>query len=236
MSDLTIKTWVNQESAMFDNFTVPMATRFEEGIFKSIAQYLREVLHAKGHAECKMPWGTYTADMVVKGETANINVSWEPSKGFLKILNGENMDNAQKVELITQDEFDPAYMTLFRDYVAYGFFNPNAPENKDRANKNKCVRLTEEQAIYFLNSWALVLATIGKEKQRDGKLFRLEVNTTFAHGFFDFDYDDEIKVTFTADKAFKQILKDDDAAETAMSTNMTAVKDGIRKEVTAIED
>ena len=50
----------------------------------------------------------------------------------------------------------------------------------------------------------------------DGKIFSLEINNGFPHGKYNFEYDDDdIKVTFTPDKVFKQILKDDDAAATA---------------------
>lgn len=221
MSEITIKGWVAQEKTAFNNFNGALASRFEEGIFKALTAKLRADLKKFGKAKVTLPWGTYSSEIVTKGESGNINVSWEPSKAFVALLNG---DEKSKGEYNAQDEFDPEYVKLFRDYVAYGFFDPESPENKERASKNKCVRLGDEEVNYFLNGYANVMATIAKDKQRDGKVFRLEINNGFPHGAFDFEYDDdEIKVTYVADKVFKQILKDDAAADAASEYDFTPI-------------
>lgn len=235
MSEITIQTWVNQEHNAFENFTAVIASRMEEAIFKALTKKMKLDLASKDSTEVTLPWGTYSASLKTKGEGGNINIAWEPSKGFVKILNGD-MDNVSRTECITQDEFDPEFVELFRDWVAYGFFYPNAPENKDRVSKNKGVRLSDDEINYFLNGYALVLATIAKDKQRDGKVFRLEINNGFPHGAFNFEYDDgEIKVTFVADKVFKQLLKDDEAAATAYAADFTPIRE-TRIEVTPVED
>lgn len=228
-SDLTIKYWVNQEKVAFDNFTDPLASRFEEGWCAALVERLRQLLAKDGHGEVKLPWGTYTAEIVAKGEAGNINCHFEPSKGFIKILNND-MDTASEKECISQDEFDEEFQTLFRDYVAYGMLYPNDPKNKDRLGDKKCVYLEDDEVIYFLNSYALMLATIAKDKQRDGKIFRLEINDSYPHGVFDFEYDDdEIKVKWVADKVFKQMLKDDAAAAAANGHDFTEITE-TRKE------
>lgn len=212
MSELTIKTWCDIERNAFDNFTPMLASRFEEGILRTIVRTLRKMVAKTGSAELVLPWGTYRVETKTMGEAGNRAPSWEPSKGFIKLLNGGSMDGSQKLQAITQDEFSDDFLKDFREFVAYGFFDPDSPENKDK-NIKKGVKLTDDEAVYFLNSYATVLATIGKDKERDGKIFRLEVNNGYPHGSFDFEYDDdEIKVKWVADKVFKQILKDDDAA------------------------
>lgn len=224
MSELTIKTWCDQERLAFDNFTPMLASRFEEGILRSIARNLRKQAEKKGSAELVLPWGTYRVETKTMGEAGNRAPSWEPSKGFIKLLNGGNMDNEQKLQTVTQSEFNEDFVKDFREFVAYGFFDPNSDENKDKANVKKGVRLTDDEVVYFLNSYALVLATIGKDKQRDGKIFRLEVNNGYPHGSFDFEYeDDEIKVKWVADKVFKQILKDDDAAAKSDASDFSPI-------------
>lgn len=214
--NITIRKFVEQEKNNFENFTPPLASRFEEGITRALAEAMRQQLKKSGSAEIALPWGTFRAEFVSKGEAGNVTPTWEPSKAFLKCLNTPNMDTAERSETINQDTFDEDYMKLFKDFVAYGVFYPDAPENKGKVDQNKGVKLTDNEAEYFLNEYALVLVGIGREKQMDGKIFTLEVNETFPHGRYNFEYDDDdIKVTFVADKVFKQILKDDDAAATA---------------------
>ncbi len=230
--DLTIKAFVQQEHSSFENFTPPLAARFEEGIMRAITETMRLQLKNKGKAEVALPWGTYHAEAVAKGEAGNIVPTREPSKGFLKLLTSDNLNDADRSECIAQDDFDPQYMKLFKDFVAYGFFYPEAPENKDKLDKNKGVRLSDEEAEYFLCEYAIVLANIARDKQRDGKIFRLEINNGFPHGSFDFEYDDDdIKVSWTADKVFKQILKNDDAAAAAKVSNFTPIteEEGTRR-------
>lgn len=231
MSDLTIRTWMDQEKNSFDNFKEPIATRFEGAICRATLEYLRRAMKKTGEASIQLPWGTHRVTTKVKGDTGNITPSWEPSKGFLKALNGD-FDGESVADCIMQDEFDPQFFKLFRDYVAYGFFDPDAPENKDRTNINKGVKLSDDEAVYFLNSWAQVLITIAKDKQRDGKVFRLEVNAEFPFGIFSFEYDDdEIKPTFVYDKVAKQILKDDDAASAAADADFSEITDTRRIDV-----
>jgi len=227
MSDLTIKAWVVQEHNAFENFTAVLAARFEEAWTRALAKAMELQLRAKGRAEIALPWGTYYAEIITKGEGGNITPKWEPSKGFLKILNDDIQDQAERSACVNQEEFDPTFMKLFKDFVAYGFFYPEDPKNKDKIDKNKGVRLNDEEADYFLNEYALVLCNLAKDKQRDGKIFRLEINNSFPHGCFDFEYDDdEIKVRWTADKTFKQILKDDAAASKADDADFTAIPEG----------
>lgn len=214
--EISIKAFVAQEHNNFENFTPPLAARFEEGITRSIAEVMRRQLKRNGSAELALPWGIFRAEFVTKGEAGNVTPTWEPSKAFLKCLNTPNMDPAERSETINQDSFDEEYMKLFKDWVGYGMFDPEAPENKAKTDQNKGVKLTDNEAEYFLNEYALVLIGIGREKQMDGKIFSLEINNGFPHGKYNFEYDDDdIKVTFTPDKVFKQILKDDDAAATA---------------------
>lgn len=223
MSDLTIKTWVNQERNAFENFTAVLAARFEEAIFRALTMAMRNKIKRDGRAVIELPWGTYTAELISKGEAGNITPAWTPSKAFIKLLNG-NLEKGKEdsIDAIAQESFDEEFEKLFRDFAAYGYFYPE--QNKDKSPKAKGVRLTDDEVNYFLNGYAMVLATIAKDKQRDGKIFRLEINNGFPHGAFDFEYDDdEIKVTFVADKVFKQILKDDAAAASANGFDFTEI-------------
>lgn len=232
--DITIKAFVAQEANNFENFTTQLARRFEEGIMRALAETMRLQLAKNNSAEVALPWGTFRAEVVQKGEATNITPTWEPTKAFIKCLNSPSMDITERSETLNQDTFDDTFMKLFKDFVAYGFFYPEAPENKSRIEQNKGVRLTENEAEYFLNEYALMLVSVGREKQMDGKIFSLEINDTFPHGTYNYEYDDdEIKVTFVPHKVFKQILKDDDAANTASTSNfreITAEEGSRRKE------
>lgn len=138
---VTINTWVNQEKNAFQIFNDLMASRLEEGEFKALAECLRLGLkRGEDSVRVKLPHGTYEANLVKAGESGNINVSFEPSKDFIEALNGDEND------VFSQTDFDSVFTELYHDYVAYGFFYPNAPENKDRLVKAvKVLNLTDEE-------------------------------------------------------------------------------------------
>lgn len=231
MSELTIKAFVAQEHSAFENFNGVLAARIEEAWTRSLTKRMIEQLADKDSARVALPWGTYYAEKVAKGEAGNIAPKWEPSKGFREILNNDIQDPAERSAAVNMDEIDGRFLELFREFVAYGTFNHDDPALKDELGKNKGLRIGDDEAIYFLNEYALVLANLAREKQRDGKIFRLEINNGFAHGVFDFEYDDdEVKVTWTADKTFKQMLKDDDAASYVDDGTFTEVKGSRRTE------
>lgn len=235
--DISIKAFVAQEHNNFENFTPPLARRFEEGIMRALAETMRQQLAKKGSAEVALPWGIFRAEVVTKGEGTNITPTWEPTKAFIKCLNTPSMDIAERTETLNQDSFDDTFMKLFKDFVAYGFFNPEDPANKAKIDQNKGVRLTDNEAEYFLNEYGLMLVSVGREKQMDGKIFSLEINETFPHGTYNFEYDDdEIKVTFVPDKVFKQILKDDAVAATAATADFTPIseEEGKRRKETKV--
>ena len=204
----TIETWMALEKASFENFNEFIAIRLEDGIFRAIAEKMKNDIASKGESTLDLPWGTYHAEVKAAGEGGNITPSWEPSKAFMKMLNDDaNRDRRQ-------DSFDAEYVQLFKDYVAYGYFYPD--EVKDAPAKDKGLRMGDDEVDYFLNNYAQVLATIARDKQRSGKMYRLEIDEGFPHGSFDFEYDDdEIKVKFVAHKVFKQYLKDDEVASKA---------------------
>ena len=215
MGNLTATTWVNLEKDAFDDFNEYVSNTIEDGMFRAMAEYFHVKLLNSDHAELEMPWGTYTAEFKYRGDAGVVQIDWTPSKGFKNLLNDES-GSSNKFDRNYQDSFDPEYVKLFTDYVAYGMFYPEKPENKEKAAKQRGIALSDSEVTYFLNGYALVLYNIAKDKQRDGKIYRLEINHNYPHGTFDFEYtDDGIKVTYTAHKVFKQACKNDDASEAA---------------------
>lgn len=206
----TTSTWMSQEKNSFSNFNEFIATRLEDGIFRSIAEKMKNDLKATGESSLQLPWGTYTAEAKAAGEGGNITPAFEPSKAFMKALNDDSGNARDR----RQDSFDSEYTKLFKDYVAYGYFYPE--DVKNAPAKDKGLKMSDTEVDYFLNGFAQVMTTIARDRQRDGKIYRLEINAGFPHGAFDFEYrDDEIKVKFVPSKVFKQYLKDDDIANAA---------------------
>lgn len=214
MSEIITKTWVAQDKEAYDDFNEYAANVLEDGIFRSIPEYFRKKLANADHADLELPWGTYHCDIKGRGETGVVNLDWEPSKGFKKLLNDDS-DAASRFDRNYQDTFDPEYIKLFTDWVAYGMFDPDDPKNKDRAAKQRGILLSDPEVTYFLNDFTLVMYNIAKDKQRDGKIYRLEVNNMFPHGTFEFDYKDDgtIDVKYIAHKVTKQAIKDDSKAD-----------------------
>lgn len=106
MSNVTIKTWVALNADAFEDFNDYIATVLEDGIFRAMAQYFHVKLADSDRVELVMPWGTYTAEVKSRGTDGVVNLSWEPSKGFKKLLNGD-ANATSKFEGEYQDEFDP---------------------------------------------------------------------------------------------------------------------------------
>ena len=210
MSSTTINAWIALEKSSFENFNEFIAIRLQDGILRSIAEKMKNDIAAKGESTLILPWGTFSAEVKAAGETGNITPAWEPSKEFLKMLNDDSARDKR------QESFDPEYVQLLKDYVAYGYFYPS--EVKDAPAKDKGLKMSDDEVEYFLNNYAQVLANIAREKQRDNKTYRLVVDEGFQHGAYDFEYEnDEITVKFVPDKVFKQYLKNDDLASGNMS-------------------
>ena len=231
MSSLTIKTWMAQEKNAFDNFREELAELIENSMLRAIAQRLREGLKAGGKAEVELPWGTYSAEFVSRGESGNVTPVWTPSKGFMELLNGDLSKG--DVAAVNQEQFDDRFVELFTDWLAHGRFYDTGAKNKEKSEVRKGLVLASDEVEYLLNGYAMVLATIAKDKQRDGKIFSLEINNSFPHGRFDFSYEDgTITPVFVADKTFKQLLKDDAAAIAANGSDVSVIGDGeVRKDI-----
>ena len=217
----TINTWINQEKTAFDNFNDFVAIRLEDGIFRALAEKQARDIKAKKSSIVVLPWGTYTADVKAVGEAGNITPAFEPSKQFKKLLNDDNAASSD----LRQESFDPEYVQLLKDYVAYGYFDPDT--NQETPAHEKGLRLTDDEVDYFLNGYMQVLVTIARDKQRAGKTYRLEIDEGFPHGAFDFEYaeddkDEEIRVKFVPSKVYKQYLKNDEIATRVREAEFTA--------------
>lgn len=218
MSSTTINAWIAQEKVAFENFNEFIALRLEDGIFRSLAEAMRNQLQKKKSAEITLPWGTYSAEVKGSAEGGNITPTFEPSKAFLKMLNKDDKDHD-----LRQDSFDPEYVQLLKDYVAHGFFYPDSKDHEGQPDKEKGLRMGDDEVDYFLNGYAQVLVTIARDKNRSGKTYRLEIDEAFPHGSFDFEYtDDDVSVKFVPHKVFKQYLKDDSIADKARDADFAA--------------
>ena len=127
MSELTKRVWVEQEKSTFLNFKPDLAEHFENAHLRSIIETLRRKLKKYGEGTVDMPWGTFGVKVVTKGETGVITPYYEPSKGFIKALNGD-FDDSPDDSSMTQEEFDPTFVKLYKDYLAYNTFDPELPD------------------------------------------------------------------------------------------------------------
>lgn len=165
MATYIVEKFLEQEKTSFKVFTEPVAARILEAAFRAISETLRIGLTKKDSTSVTVPWGKFTAERRVRnsGDSANTNISYEPTKAFLEALNSDGKDSGSYY----QEDYDEQFSTAFVDYTAYGFFNPDADENKSKlATAKKCLRLDETDRDYFLNRIAALLVSIGKEKQR----------------------------------------------------------------------
>ena len=215
---ITIQTWQAQEKVAFENFNEFIAIRLEDGLFRALAEAMRNQLQKNKTAEITLPWGTYSASIKGSAEGGNITPTFEPSKSFLKMLNTDDKERE-----IHQDSFDPEFTKLFKDYVAHGYFYPEDKSNENRPDREKGMRMGDDEVDYFINGYAQVLITIARDKNRSGKTYRLEIDEGFPHGSFDFEYtDDTVSMTFVPHKVFKQYLKDDTIADKARDADFSA--------------
>lgn len=214
------EAWLAREKESFSNITMFIIARLETAILKSIAKTLKDKLADGEKAEVAVPWGTYRATIVQVGETGNINVSYEPSKDFLEILNTKE----GKAGHCEQDVFDEKLRKYFHTYTAYGCFDVNDPKNKEIVqNKDAhCLDMSPVDEEYFLCEYGTTIARVAKDKQRPDKVYRLQLGESckestdgaFDFGALEFEYndDDSIVVKFIASPTFKQALKNDSVA------------------------
>lgn len=220
MANNELKTaWLKREQDAFEGIDMFVIARLETAILKSIAKTLKDKLADGEKAEVVVPWGTYKANMVKVGETGNINVSYEPAKDFLEVLNADDNSGACNMEA----SLDDAFRKNFHTYAAYGCFDINDAKNKaivENINAHG-PDLTPDEEEYFLCGYGSAIAQVAKDKQRDNKVYSLQLgescdeNTTGSLDFgkLEFEYNDgNILVKFVASPAFKQELKDDELA------------------------
>lgn len=204
-----VEAWVAQEKPSFQGFNSFISTRITESVTRTIAAKMQRDLLSNGKAELEMPWGTFRAEVKTVGEGTNITPTFEPSKRFLEMLNADDTKRTADY----QENFDNEFMTMFRDYVAWGVYDP---DEKNAPAKEKGARLEPEEAEYFLDSFMRLMVSLARDHHRDGKDFYLDINAEFDHGRYTFEYEGDVtKVKFTPSKAFKQALKNDAVSEAA---------------------
>lgn len=218
MSNILLSEFMKYEESNYEVMNEYVATRLEEGILKSIVHYLKKKLAESNGADVsiELPWGTHTVSVKAVGEGTNIAANYTPSKRFLKLLNEDTTINLDRF----MEDIDPEYLQDVVDFVGYRAFDPTE-EIKEAASKY-VVEIPVSMAKQFVNDYMQMIAKIGRDKQRAGKSYRLEVSGTYPYGAFDFEYEDgEIKVRFTPNKAFKGALKDDSIAEKMETADLT---------------
>ena len=113
---------------------------------------------------------------------------------------------------------DVATVTLpWGTYIARNHDKGNmndSEEKKKESDADKGINLTEYQASYFPNRYAMMMAKMIRDHKADGEIYRIELCDTVPHGVFEVEYSgDECAVKFTADKSFKQYLKNDNTSD-----------------------
>ena len=208
----TVDRFVVDMKSQFSNFTPFIATRVEGGILKGAFETLRQKLvdpkNKDSKASLELPFGTITAEIRTKNDVDNINVGIDFSKDFIRALNGE-------IESVWQDTYDDLFIKNFMDYVSYGFFDPDSEEHKKLVEKvTKCLKMKEPERDFFPNAWTNSIVNMVKDKQRDGKIFNLDLDAVWDAGTMTFEFNENsITPTFNASKTAKQYLKNGDTVE-----------------------
>lgn len=205
-----VQSWVAQEKPAFHGFNEFISARMTEAIVRGLAEKMKRDLFSEQKSEVVLPWGTFRAEVKTVGEGTNITPTYEPSKRFLEMLNA---DDSNKRTADYQDVFDDEYTKLFRDWLAWGEFDP---DEKNAPTKEKGARIDPDEVEYFLDSFMRLMVSLARDHHRDGKEYDLDINGEFDHGRYTFEYvGDDTKVKFIPSKAFKQYLKNDAVSEAA---------------------
>lgn len=199
--------FLNSQKGSFEQFDECISEKIINTYTESISEFLKKGLNDKDSAEIKLPHGAYTASVRKSGETsANINVALEFGKDFLKFINGD----IDKMPL--QESFDPQFVKIFSNIVAYGHPDPESKEGKEYIEEHKVpigIAMDDAEVEYFLNEISTQIGEICKEYEKPDKVYTFDIKN---HGTFEFNYGkDSTKTTakFTADKVLKQALKND---------------------------
>lgn len=206
----TIETFAAQEKSQFRTISEYVLTLIEEGIFKSIQESLRRQLVKGDTASETVPWGTYTATQQGGANGGNININLSLNEDFQDALN-----DPKGVKAMYQEEFSEMFMKLFTDYVMYGrFFTDETESEKTAPGIVTGVRLSEFLKEYFPNTYGAMILKAARDHRADGEVYKITLCDNVPHGTMEFEYNgDDVTVTFVADKAFKQYLKNDAMAD-----------------------
>jgi len=204
--DVAIRTWAELEKTNFNSWLPSVAGYFQCCIYTSIAAYLIKHGSAKKATSLVLPWGTFTSNVTDKVS----DIEWTMSKNFDKLLNGDS-DLLNKSTRNYQTDFDDEFTEMMNDVLTeneYSFGKSDSSASGEPAKVDKGINLQNCEVSYFLNSYLVMLATVAKEKEHDGKEYTLPIT---GFGEYRFDYDDgHITPHFIPSKEFKQKMKCDE--------------------------
>lgn len=198
MSKDFVESLTDAQSRAFDLFDPDYAERFTEAFSKSIALQLKTKLDGGELASLVLPHGTFTIEDA--GDV--VNVGFEFSKAALEYASGD----AEKLQRMDVDEYDTAFLELFRNWVQY-----DGPEKVDHTTKKTWglhVPNNDSAALILQDICAVIMSELTKYA-KDGSISIVEIDN---HGKYTMELNDgNVELLFEASKVFKQKGKDDSA-------------------------
>lgn len=216
MTETTIERFTADLKTQFAGVTKFIAVRIEHGILKGAFETMRKQLNnpknTTGKASVTLPFGTFRTEVRTKSDVDNINVELDFSKDFLRAIKGDielvwaNPDDNET----DSDNRSESFMKNFCDYVAYGMFDPDSEEHRKEIEVvQKCINMDPTERTFFLNAWTNSLVGMVREKIREGKIYRLDLNAAVWNGgSMEFELKDgEVTANYLASKDVKQAIK-----------------------------
>lgn len=188
-----IEVFAEQQKENFEAFPTALAEIIVLDLVDSIKGYLGQEFKKDGsEATLDLPHGTYRVALKGSGEAANINVGFEFTKGFSKLLNDEE---------ILDDAMVP------KDFIE--FFTEVMLGEKPEITTRKTMAVDQAMAAHFITSFSTIIGDLGRQYAVEGKDYTFSIP---GLGKFTFRTDGKkITAQFEADKSFKRFNKDDEA-------------------------
>lgn len=156
-----------------------------------------------GSAVLELPCGKFIAEKTLVGDSYVTNVTFDASKDFLDVLSGN---------LKTMDPFymeESKFINLNKDFIDIGI---KTLTTNDGGNKSVMTFSVDVIELALLaNLWSSALCKALSIGLHDGQVYEVPIEN---FGVFSATLkNDEVRVVFSADKIFKQRLKDDSINE-----------------------
>lgn len=192
--------------ANFEQWPEEVAASVVKAYAHTVTTVLANFVTGSGEGSVNMGIGTHSVSTTKKGDSSVVTTSFKSNKELLESITNKFNIN---IELVTSDEYGNDVIDAFKDEVSKA--------TQYLSFDGECgLYLVDDEALSVLNIINSSILNIANEAtDRKGKIVEIDFSSkqNYDHGVYKFTMgEDEMTLTFTPSKEFKQAVKNDSAA------------------------